>query len=153
MLKKKTWQPIANLLLIIAVGWGGFQVLEIGKNKSDKRQLLTNYCQLSTQACEQNNVSVTLSTDVIHPMKATQVNVSWPELPEKTNSLMLTLEGHEMMMGIYQLKLSRASNGQFSGDLLLPFCTSNEMTWLGDIKPLSEPEQITPISISLRMTK
>lgn len=153
MLKKKSWQPIANLLLIIAVGWGGFQVLEIGKEKKEKQQLLTGYCQLSTQVCEQNNASVTLSTDVIHPMKATEVNVSWPELPAETNNLMLTLEGHEMMMGVYQLKLSRTSDGQFSGNLLLPFCTSNEMTWLGNIKPLSEPEQITPINISLRMTK
>ncbi len=86
-------------------------------------------------------------------MKATEVNVSWPELPAETNNLMLTLEGHEMMMGVYQLKLSRTSDGQFSGDLLLPFCTSNEMTWLGNIRPLSGPEQITPINISLRMTK
>lgn len=152
-MKKSTWKPIANLVFIVAVGWGGYQVSEIGKNKTDKQQQQIDYCQLSTQVCEQNNASVTLATDVINPMQNTEINVQWPDLPAETDHLVLTLEGHEMMMGVYQLQLSRTASGGFSGDLTLPFCTSDEMTWQGNIKPSSDQEKITPINVSIRMVK
>ena len=57
-----------------------------------------------------------------------------------------------MMMGLYQLELTRTTDGQFTGELMLPVCVSNEMTWQGSIKPLSTG-QFTPINVSMRMIK
>lgn len=153
MLKHKKWQPIANILLVVTVGWGGFQLMGLSTEQIDKPQVPTNDCQLSTQPCKQHNASVALSNDVIRPMQSTEISVSWPELPTEADNLILSLEGHEMMMGVYQLKLARTADGLFSGNLMLPFCTSNEMTWQGNIKPLSDSGQITPLNISLRMIK
>lgn len=153
MLKHKKWQPVTNILLAVAVGLGGFQLMGLSKEQANKPQLPTDYCQLGVQPCKQHNASVALSNDVIRPMQSTEISVSWPELPVETDSLMLSLEGQEMMMGVYQLKLARTADGLFSGNLILPFCTSNEMTWQGNIKPLSNSGQITPLNISLRMIK
>ncbi|MCW8329929.1 hypothetical protein MD588_14060 [Photobacterium sp. SDRW27] len=121
--------------------------------KNDEPQKIIDYCQLSTKACEQNHAIVTLSNDVIHPMQSAEVSVSWPDIPQNTDSLILSLEGHEMMMGVYKLKLTRTLNGHFSGNLMLPFCTSEEMTWQGSIKPDSNSVKIEPINVSLRMIK
>jgi len=153
MSRQFKWSVIINTLLAATLGWVGFQLMGLIYEHNDNTQTLTDYCQLSTRVCKQHEASITLSEDVIHPMQSTNIHVSWPVIPEKTNTLILSLEGREMMMGVYQLKLSRTSNGHFSGDLMLPFCTSKEMTWLGSIKPLSDSEQIMPINVSLRMIK
>lgn len=153
MSKKIKWSAIINALLAVVLGWGGFQLMGLNGKQNDNPQVLTDYCRLSTQACKQHEALVVLNNDVIHPMQSTEINVSWPEISQKNNELILSLEGHEMMMGVYQLKLSRTADGHFSGNIMLPFCTSDKMTWQGSIKPLSDSGQIPPINVSLRMIK
>lgn len=129
----------------------------IANTQGEQTLAETEYCQLSTKACEQHGATVVLANDVIHPMQGSLISVQWPEIENATEALVLSLEGREMMMGVYQLKLNKTASGHFTGDLLLPFCVSNEMTWQGSIKPLIKPtqnsEHVTPINVSIRMLK
>ena len=153
MPQKNKWSAINNILLAIVFGLGGYHLMGFISTQNDHPQVVTDYCQLSTEACRQHGASVVLDSDVIHPMLATQIRVSWPDIPQDTDKLILSLEGREMMMGLYKLELPRAADGQFSGELMLPFCVSNEMTWQGSIKPFSDSGQFTPINVSIRMIK
>ncbi|WP_250684550.1 hypothetical protein [Photobacterium galatheae] len=108
-------------------------------------------CQLSQQHCQQQNAIIQMSDDIVHPLKPTTITVQWPKLPAETQVLKLTLEGREMMMGQYQLQLTRQPDDSFSGELLLPFCTENAMTWQGSITP--DSGSYSPLYVSLRMTQ
>ncbi|KXI24303.1 hypothetical protein AS132_02275 [Photobacterium sanguinicancri] len=86
-------------------------------------------------------------------MVSNTLSVEWNKLPTEVDSLMLSLEGHEMMMGTYKLLLKRSADNTFSGDLLLPVCTSDAMTWLGTITPINDTSHASPLPISVRMTQ
>ncbi|MGF1701806.1 hypothetical protein L4D09_16070 [Photobacterium makurazakiensis] len=87
-------------------------------------------------------------------MRTSEITVNWPDLPEDTHELLLSLEGEEMMMGVYKLVLTPSNQAhQYKAELMLPFCTSNEMTWQGTISSNTLDNQSTPINISIRMIK
>ncbi|WP_299013007.1 hypothetical protein [uncultured Photobacterium sp.] len=153
MTNRSTWPAIAKLLIAFLVGFSAFQLTSLVTQPTLHERNISEYCVLNIKGCKQKNAVITLSSDKIHPMRETEIRVLWPDLPPSTESLLLSLEGHEMMMGVYQLKLSRVTSKHFTGELLLPFCTSNAMTWKGSIKPVSNAEQIEPIYVSLRMEK
>ncbi|MGL0945559.1 hypothetical protein [Vibrio vulnificus] len=92
---------------------------------------LEDYCMLSTQACKQQAVSMTLSNDTAQPLIASEITVEWPA----TNSeqLMLSLRGLEMDMGKPKFVLKQTSPGHYSGEVILPVCTTDAMTWLGEL--------------------
>ncbi|PSU35968.1 hypothetical protein [Photobacterium lutimaris] len=86
-------------------------------------------------------------------MEATKIHVEWPSLPREADTIELTLEGKDMLMGVYRLNLKRqAGSDHFSEELLLPFCVSDEMIWQGKITatPFSSQQ---PIYVSIRMIK
>ncbi|MEJ2764971.1 hypothetical protein VV869_13515 [Photobacterium sp. MCCC 1A19761] len=148
----KKWTPGVTVTLAAVIGWGAFQFSGSGQSLYTQSDL-HDFCPLSTQVCQQQTASVLLATDVIRPMQETEIRVNWPTLPADTETLVLSLKGHEMMMGIYQLHLSRNAAGEYSGQLMLPFCTEDEMTWRGEITPQSASAQMTPLHVSLRMIK
>ncbi|WP_064608229.1 hypothetical protein [Photobacterium sp. J15] len=143
---------IINILLVLVLGLGAYQLTGIITQPGKTDTTLEKYCPLTTQGCHQDKIAVQLGQDIVHPMVETEINVNWPELPDNTNNLLLRLEGHEMMMGEYHLQLS-GGDGKFSGKLLLPFCTSKTMTWKGSIVPVTNIKGIKPVYISVRMTK
>lgn len=97
---------------------------------------------------------IKLGADYLQPMMSTRITVEWPALPIETSELELTLEGSEMMMGVYRLKLTRnISTMDFSGDVMLPFCVSDSMTWQGAITPIDRDTIHQPLHVSLRMIK
>lgn len=152
MSQYKKWSPVTTLALAVALGWGAFQWS--GQSLSQGAETIPlDFCQLSTQACQQHTAQIQLDSDVVQPMQETEIRVSWPELPADTETLVLSLKGHEMMMGVYQLHLSRTVAGDYRGQLMLPFCTEDEMTWRGEITPQSAAAQMTPLHVSLRMIK
>ncbi|PSW00139.1 hypothetical protein [Photobacterium lipolyticum] len=171
--KSKKRSTLAQMFVAFTIGFGSFQLIdhfwadfstlaesttpdttEPNSTTATTSPLQTDdVCQLSTKACTQQGASIQLSDDIVHPLKATEITVFWPELPQEITTLVLSLEGLEMMMGVYRLKLTKNTSGEFRGELMLPFCTSKEMTWQGTIEPFLSPEQIKPINVSLRMTK
>ncbi|WP_146145601.1 hypothetical protein [Photobacterium jeanii] len=110
-------------------------------------------CQLSSTVCQIDDANLSLEYDIVNPMVSNTLSVDWSSIPQDVKQLELKLEGHEMMMGIYKLQLKRTTNDTFSGELLLPFCTSETMTWYGTITPLAAQTQISPLHISVRMTQ
>ncbi len=120
------------IVIIIALG-AGFFASDLIKAISKQTQSvdLSQYCQLSTQSCDQKNASMSLSQDKTHPLVANKISVTWPN-PE-AKQLELTLKGVEMDMGVLKFVLKPASSGQFETDLILPVCTSESMTWAGEL--------------------
>lgn len=53
-----------------------------------------------------------------------------------------------MEMGTAVFKLTKNPNGAFTGDVILPVCTTEEMTWVGEV---SDGQQ--SIKTSLRMER
>ncbi|EJC6733697.1 hypothetical protein CRN32_18095 [Vibrio vulnificus] len=92
---------------------------------------LEDYCMLSTQACTQQAVSMTLSNDTAQPLVASEVRVEWHS--SKEPQLVLTLSGLEMDMGKPKFVLKQTSPGNYSGEVILPVCTTDAMTWLGEL--------------------
>ncbi|MDO6706688.1 hypothetical protein [Photobacterium sp. 1_MG-2023] len=149
-LRFKPWALPLKLVLAFGLGFAAIEWLpDLVKKPSEFQPDLA--CTLSQQACLQQDAIVRLSHDVVHPLQPTQMTVQWPALPEEADMLLLSLEGHEMMMGQYQLKLIRQPDRSFSGELMLPFCTEDSMTWQGSITPVSGSH--SPLYVSLRMTQ
>ncbi len=92
---------------------------------------LSQYCELSTKTCQQQNVSMVLSQDTAHPLIANRMSVDWPET--SASQLTLTLQGVEMEMGIVKFVLNKMPSGQFEVDIILPVCTDHSMTWAGEL--------------------
>ncbi|MGR5062899.1 hypothetical protein [Photobacterium sp. DNB22_13_2] len=113
----------------------------------------SHHCPLSNEACEIAGKRIALDRATIRPMEAAKIQVEWPSLPSETDTIELTLEGEEMMMGVYRQTLQRQTGSdRFSGELLLPFCVSDEMTWQGKITATANSSQ-QPIYVSIRMIK
>lgn len=163
--KSKNRSALAQMLIAFTIGFGSFQLIDhfwvdfstlandtTSPNSTSAVQT-GDVCQLSSKACNQQGARIQLGTDVVHPLEPTEITVFWPELPLEITTLALSLEGQEMMMGVYRLKLTKDTSGEFHGELMLPFCTSKAMTWQGTIQPLHSSKQVKPLNVSLRMTK
>ncbi len=139
--------PIKFLAIALALTVGFFSG-ELYEKFQDrlKSRSLSDYCLLSTKACVQDDIKVTLDRDVSQPLIPTQVTVEWPQ--SEANELLLKLEGHEMEMGIVMFKLQKNAQGSFNGELILPVCTTDSMTWVGE---LSDGQQL--MKTSLRMER
>ncbi|KOO07527.1 hypothetical protein [Vibrio hepatarius] len=135
------------LLLVVALCAGFFAGDVYEKLKSQVNTVsLDDYCLLSSQPCIQDGVSITVDRDVSQPLIPTHISVEWPQT--NASELLLKLEGHEMEMGTAVFKLTKSPNGAFTGDVILPVCTTEEMTWVGE---LSDGQQ--NIKTSLRMER
>ncbi|GAB6262890.1 hypothetical protein L4174_019620 [Photobacterium sp. CCB-ST2H9] len=149
-LQFKTWSVPFKLILAFGLGFAAIEWLPgLVTQSSEFDSALA--CQLSQQHCQQQDAVIQMSDDIVRPLQPTTITVQWPQLPAETKALRLTLEGREMMMGQYQLQLTRQPDNSFSGELLLPFCTENAMTWQGSITP--DSGSFSPLYVSLRMTQ
>ena len=83
MSRESKWSVLGNALLAVALGWGGFQFMGLMTTQDDNSPAVTDYCQLTTKGCSQGGVSVTLDSDVIHPLQSTRIRVSWPRTPPR----------------------------------------------------------------------
>ena len=89
------------------------------------------YCFLSTQPCVQHNVVMTLGVDNTQPLIPAQFQVEWQNSEAK--QLVLSLVGREMDMGEPKFILKKVAPGKFVGDVTLPVCRQNSMTWVGEL--------------------
>ena len=130
--------------LVITLGFFAKDIA--GWLNREEKLTLSQYCPLSTQGCQQDNIRVTLSHDIAQPLIAVQISANWPK--NDTNPLRLMLNGYEMDMGTALFELKANQNGLYQAEVLLPACTVENMTWIGQ---LSDGHQ--SINISIRMAR
>ena len=140
------------LLLIPIALFSGFYAPKIinvisASNQVDPPKKASQYCTLSTQQCEQQDVTITLDTDIAKPLEATHIEVNWPD--NQSDKLMLTLRGLEMDLGVVKFPVQKQKNGQFQGTIVLPICTYSKMTWIGTLTD----QQGNKVYTSIRMEK
>lgn len=124
-----TSKLIPALLTVSALSAGFFAPELIAQFSASEKH---TYCALGTQACKQENAVITLSDNVVQPLKPSTITVEWPE--EKIDQpLLLELQGQEMEMGTYKLPLTLNDKGLYTGEIMLPICTEGSMTWQGSI--------------------
>lgn len=139
---------IAKLLLIIAALGGGFFASDlISWFQSTKQSIsLDQYCLLTTNSCQHNEVAIYVDKDTSQPLVPTQIDVTWPQ--SDSEYLLLSLQGYEMDMGTVVFKLDKTPQGGFSGQIILPVCTTDAMTWYGTVSDSKES-----IKTSIRMER
>lgn len=107
----------------------GFYLPDLLNN--DKQINIDDYCLLSQTPCIQENVVMQLSEDFAHPLKTIKLNADWSS--DEPQQLLLTLDGLEMSMGTTKHILHKQPDGSYQGDITLPICTEDSMTWLGSL--------------------
>jgi hypothetical protein len=109
----------------------GFFLPDLFNNANQKQVNIDDYCLLSHTPCIQENVTMQLSEDFAHPLKVIKINANWSDA--KPQQLLLTLDGLEMSMGKSKYILYKQANGSYQGDIILPICTQESMTWIGSL--------------------
>ncbi|HGY9593942.1 TPA: hypothetical protein ACOJPH_001594 [Vibrio campbellii] len=111
----------------------GFCAPTLFKNFSSapEPKSLDEYCFLSTEPCIQHDVAMTLSVDTAQPLIPAQLEVEWQD--SEADQLVLSLVGREMEMGEPKFMLKKVAPGKFVGDVTLPVCTQDSMTWVGEL--------------------
>ena len=135
---------IVLLGLVIASGFFAKDIA--GWLNSEEELSLSQYCPLSTQGCQQDNIRVTLNRDTVQPLIAVKISANWPK--SDAAPLRLTLHGYEMDMGTALFELKAHQNGFYQAEVLLPACTVESMTWIGQ---LSDGHQ--SMNVSIRMAR
>ncbi len=120
-----------TVVLALLSGFFAQDILNGFRTYFESRALHDQYCMLSTTACVQDDVSMTLSADNAQALVPVQISVTWPN--HQAESLTLTMEGHEMDMGVVKFNLTPQSSGLYQGEVMLPVCTIDEMTWVGEL--------------------
>jgi len=133
ILGKEVMPASAKFLLVAVALVSGFFASDIltWYQQTSQKVSLDDYCLITTSHCQQDEISVLANKDISHPLVPTEVSVNWPN--NGSDSLILTLQGYEMEMGTAVFKLSKATDGHYSGQVILPVCTTDAMTWYGTI--------------------
>lgn len=120
------------LLLILALG-GGFFAGDIYHWVTVPQQKveISEYCILSTSGCQVGESNISVDKDTSQPLVATEINVIWAD--SEAEELILSLQGYEMDMGTVLFKLAKTEANNFQGQVILPVCTTDAMTWYGTV--------------------
>ncbi|PFG58569.1 hypothetical protein ATG66_1123 [Vibrio sp. ES.051] len=122
--------PIAAVTAALVAGFYAPTLLKSFSSSASIKPI-DEYCFLSTTSCVQENVTMTLNADSAQPLVPTTLNVEWDK--NDAEQLVLTLSGREMEMGEPKFLLKQVAPGQYQGDIVLPVCTQDAMTWVGEL--------------------
>ena len=125
---------ISLIFITLLAGFYLPDVIKHMKNYLDNSiqvRSIDHYCMLSAQACIQGSTVITLDRDILQPMVSSKINVLWSN--NLSPKLTLTMKGLEGRLGIVKYTLKPIGNNVYEGEILLPVCTLNEMTWLGEL--------------------
>ncbi|MGF1837301.1 hypothetical protein [Vibrio atlanticus] len=125
---------VAALGIALVAGFYGSQAIQQFESAMERASAeinLDDYCMLSTTSCEQNTVTMTLDRETAQPLAPTKIKVVWEGAASDT--LMLSLTGLEMEMGSARFQLKNIGNNTYEGDVILPVCTLDKMTWIGEL--------------------
>ncbi|MFL7035800.1 hypothetical protein BCS71_21635 [Vibrio lentus] len=140
---------VAALGIALVAGFYGPQAIQQFKSAMEQATAdinLDNYCMLSTTSCEQNAVAMTLEHETAQPLVPTKIKVVWEGAASET--LMLSLTGLEMEMGSARFQLKNTGNNIYEGNVILPVCTMDHMTWLGELT-----DGVETVKPAIRMTR
>lgn len=137
---------ITAAVVVFTAAFFGKDILEQLSQRQNLSAQLGQSCILDKE-CQFSNGSVSLEQPVVRPLEPTAISVKLENVAE-TPDLFLQVEGIEMNMGTYHLSLERIGDNQYSGTLLLPVCTQDEMTWVGTV---SSKDQHIEFPIAIRM--
>ncbi|MBD1557071.1 hypothetical protein HC752_08980 [Vibrio sp. S9_S30] len=136
--------PVTIIFLALLAGYYTPSVLDA--MQSDTQPVnLEDYCLLSTTPCESDGTTMVMEQDSTQPLEPTRIFVVWPD--SQAESLTLKMEGLEMDMGVVQFRLKGQGNGQYEGELMLPVCTIDTMTWYGQ---LSDGQKDVQTAVKMR---
>nr|WP_086940982.1 hypothetical protein [Thaumasiovibrio occultus] len=99
-------------------------------------------CLIEQQTCSTDKGDVSLS----HPTSE-QSNQITAKIQSNADLLVLTLRGVDMDMGVYRTALRKVAPNTYQGDLMLPICTHDVMTWAGTLADAQND-----VSLSLAIT-
>lgn len=105
-------------------------------------------CTLGTTPCRFSNGTAQLSDDIAKPLLPSQLTVELSD--NAAEYLLLELEGVQMDMGVYKVKLTPNGANRYSGELMLPICADAEMTWRGN---LITPDNRVLLPLDVRMAR
>lgn len=145
MIQAKQLLPLTLVVAALASGYYSQDIVALFRPAA-KPIDLNQYCQLSSQTCHQQGVEVRMEHDNAHPLKPTRIFVHWPA--QTQTKLDMQLDGLEMAMNTLRFQLSATENGHYEGVFLLPVCTLEAMTWVGNI---SDGKQ--QIKVAIRMER
>lgn len=107
-----------------------------------------NYCSLNQQTCHYQGYQASLSDPTVHPMHANTLTFTTSQ-PLNSKTLLVKLKGVEMNMGEYRLVLNQIDETHYRGDLMLPVCTEQTMTWAGTITVPDQGQTQFPIKVTM----
>ncbi len=108
-----------------------FQKLKSVIEHSTTEVNLDDFCMLSTTSCEQESISMSLDRETAQPSSTHEDKSSLGGAASRT--LMLSLTGLEMEMGSARFQLKNIGNNTYEGDVILPVCALDKMTWIGEL--------------------
>ncbi|SIO32602.1 hypothetical protein SAMN05444724_2705 [Salinivibrio sp. ES.052] len=106
------------------------------------------YCSLNQRTCQYQGYQATLADPLVHPLHANTLTVIAPQALN-TETLLVKLKGVEMNMGEYRLALTQTGKLTYQGELMLPVCTEDSMTWAGSITLDHEAKKHFPIKVRM----
>ncbi|MDF2153030.1 hypothetical protein [Vibrio sp. CAU 1672] len=122
--------PITALGIALLAGFYTPDIIQRVSSTSEAESL-DDYCMLSTATCSQHGIAMTLSVDTAQPLVPARLEVQWSS--PGAEHLVLSLQGLEMDMGEPRFILNHIDNHTYAGDVVLPVCTQNTMTWIGEL--------------------
>lgn len=135
---------LISLVLLVGAGY----LLADQTLFDDPAPALIPTCTLGTAPCYFDHAEASLASNTVTPLIPTELSVQLEgHTPEH---LYVELEGVEMNMGVYKLKLTPSQNNVYRGDLMLPICMESEMTWRGIIR---SPDDSVLLPVDVRMAQ
>jgi len=136
-----------KIVLVALTALAGFYAQDIWSYLNPAPTVsLQEHCLLSTQPCERDKVVAVISQDTTQPLLPFTIDVSWPH--SNAQSLSLNLQGYEMDMGLARFALAQNGSGHYQSEILLPACTMESMTWIGQ---LSDGQH--SVNVAIRMAR
>ncbi|MFA0568065.1 hypothetical protein [Vibrio gallaecicus] len=140
---------VVAVITALAAGFYGPQAINKVQESlgSDMENVdLADYCMLSTDSCVQDSISMSLDKNTAQPLIPSTIRVIWPNA--KQDTLLLSLKGLEMEMGIALYQLKSIGGDEYEGEIILPVCTLEKMTWVGELT-----DGTTTIHPAIRMAR
>ncbi|WP_394244989.1 hypothetical protein [Vibrio astriarenae] len=121
---------ISLIVIALTMMAGFFTMPAIKAYQQSKLSISPPTCFATTSPCSIDDTTVTLSVDSVTPLTPATLTVNWPTQAE---TLSVRLQGHEMEMGEIRLVLQSRGDNTFTGEVILPVCTLEKMTWYGEV--------------------
>lgn len=140
---------VVAVITALTAGFYGPQALDKIQESlgSDMENIdLADYCMLSTDTCKQESISMSLDKNTAQPLIPSTIRVTWPNA--KQDTLLLSLKGLEMEMGTALYQLQSVGGDEYEGEIILPVCTLEKMTWVGELT-----DGTTTIRPAIRMAR